>query len=61
MINIRFAHDMDDMGTRETIMNKRSATRLGIRYSRSNSNLRMFNAQPSYVSGVAHRVNITLS
>ncbi|TMW84639.1 hypothetical protein EJD97_024733 [Solanum chilense] len=41
-------------------MTKTAATRLGLRYSPSNAQLRTVNAPPTPVSGVAHRVSITL-
>ena len=41
-------------------MTKTAAMRLGLGYGPSNAQLRMVNAQPTPVSGVAHVVSITL-
>ncbi|TMW97073.1 hypothetical protein EJD97_006265, partial [Solanum chilense] len=48
------------IGAEVNIMTKTAATRLGLRYSLSNAQLRMVNAPPTPMSGVAHGVSITL-
>ncbi|TMW91091.1 hypothetical protein EJD97_014797 [Solanum chilense] len=53
------AHEQEQ-GAKVNIMTKTAATRLGLRYSPSNAQLRMVNAPPTPVSGVAHGVSITL-
>ncbi|TMX00018.1 hypothetical protein EJD97_001535 [Solanum chilense] len=51
---------MVDTGAEVNIMTKTAATRLGLHYSPSNTQLRMVNAPPTSVSRVAHGVSITL-
>ena len=60
-INERPAHAMVDTGAEVNIMTKTAVTRLGLRYSPSNAQLRTVNAPPTPVSGVAQRVSITLA
>lgn len=51
---------MVDTGVEVNIMTKTAATRMGLRYSPSNAQLRMVNGPLTPVSGVAHGVSITL-
>ena len=51
---------MVDTGAEVNIMTKTATTRLGLCYSPINAQLRTVNAPPTPVSGVAHRVSITL-
>lgn len=59
-INKRLARAMVDTGAEVNIMTKTAATRLGLHYSPSNTQLRTVNAPPTPVSGVAHGVSIML-
>ena len=49
-----------DTGAEVNIMTKTETTGLGLRYSPSNAHIRMVNAPPTPLIGVAHRVNITI-
>ena len=51
---------MVNTGAEVNIMTKTAVTRLGLRYSPSNAQLRTVNAPPTPVSGVTHGVSIML-
>ncbi|XP_055814079.1 UBA domain-containing protein Mud1-like [Solanum dulcamara] len=59
-INGRPARAMVDSGAEANIMTKTSAARLGLSYGPSNTRLKTVNAPLTPMSGVAHRVDITL-
>lgn len=59
-INGRPTRAMVGTGAEVNIMTKTAATRLGLRYSPSNAQLRTAKAPPTPASGVAHGVSITL-
>ena len=59
-INGKSARVLVDTGAEVNIMTKTAATRLGLRYSPSNAQIRTVNAPLTPVVGVAHGVNITI-
>ncbi|TMW81319.1 hypothetical protein EJD97_010398, partial [Solanum chilense] len=59
-INGQCARVLVDTGAEVNIMTKTAATRLGLRYTPSNAQIRTVNAPPIPVAGIAHRVNITI-
>ena len=60
-INGKRARVFVDNGAEANLMAKTAATRLGLRYSPTNIQLKTVNAPPTPVDGVAHGVSITIS
>ena len=60
-INGKRARVFVDNGAEANLMAKTAATRLGLRYSPTNIQLKTVNAPPTHVDGVAHGVSITIS
>ena len=60
-INGKPARVFVDNGAEANLMAKTAATRLGLRYSPTNIQLKMVNAPPTPMDGVAHGVIITIS
>ena len=58
MINGKCARMLVDNGAEANLMAKTAATRLGLRYSPTNIQLKTVNAPPTPVDGVAHGVSI---
>ena len=61
MINGKRACLLVDNGAEANLMAKTAATRLGLRYSPTNIQLKKVIAPPTLVDGVAHGVRITIS
>ena len=59
-INGNIARALVDTGAEVNVMTKTAATRLGLRYTASNTQIRTVNASPTPIVGVAHGVNITV-
>ena len=60
-INGKRARVFVDNGAEANLMAKTAATRLGLRYSPTNIQLKMVNAPPTPENGVAHGVSIKIS
>ena len=59
-INGKRTRVLVDTGAEANLMAKMAATRLGLRYSPTNIQLKTVNAPPTPVDGVAHGVSITI-
>ena len=60
-INGKRARVLVDNGAEASLTAKTAATRLGLRYSPTNIQLKTVNAPPTPMDGVAHGVIITIS
>ena len=59
-INEKVARALVDTGAEVNFMTKTEATRLGLRYTSSNAQIRTVKASPTPIVGVAHGMNITV-